>query len=341
MITIPHIGDALGTFFVSLFSLYIRPGTWDPNLSPVCAHHFADPTTTNPATHQNHELGVMPAPISEKRTSAVTLLKGTQDCIFDDSTPRYEPHLPFPPNPPSYDSDSDANHTHSFATTLRLRASIATTSEDRLREIMVKLVERNPGFQHAVAKELLPSATSNPPSPRRKRRRSRRSSDTAVPSHKCTNCGQRVKDDKSHVPTRHGGLDSECTYHPGKHCPCPRDACQSQNTPTDATWQVMCRTRSTNSCHGRPRGAASRWCARSRCGAAAMKTPGARDVSPRPRMCSPRIIARWSRIRRSPEYVRFRPIVFLDLADCWFQDVRHPSAGEILISITMGASMGC
>lgn len=271
----------------------------------------------------------MPAPILEKRTSAVTLLKGTQDCIFDDSTPRYEPHLPFPPNPPSYDSDSDANHTHSFATTLRLRASIATTSEDRLREIMVKLVERNPGFQNAVAKELLSSTTSNRPSPPRKRRRSRRSSDTPVPSHKCTNCGQRVKDDKTHVPTRHGGLDSQCTYHPGKHRP-SRDACQSQNTSTNPPWQVMCRTRSTNSYRGRPRGAASRWCARSRCGAAAMRTPGARDAWVRLRMCLPRIIVRWSRTRRSPEHVRFRPIVFLDLADCWFQDVRHPCVGVIL-----------
>jgi hypothetical protein len=188
--------------------------------------------------------------ISEKHTSAVTLWKAAPNNAFDESIPRYEPHLPFPPNPPSYDSDSDTNHTHSFATTLRLRASIATTSECRLREIMIKLVDRNPGFQHAVAKELLSPPTSTPPSPRRRRRRSRRSSDTAVPQRKCANCGQRIKDDKGHVPMRHG----ECNYHPGNSH--PQDVCH--NTLIHTIWQAMCRTKSTNFCRGRPRGAASR-----------------------------------------------------------------------------------
>lgn len=167
-----------------------------------------------------------PTPISEKRTSAVTFLKSHLS-LFDDSqaTPRYEPFPPYV-QPPSYsydsDDDSDATHAHtpSFATTLRLRASIATTPEDRLREIMLRLVERNPGFQHAVSKAL---ATSNLPSPnsspRRKRRRSRRSSDTttstaaATPTPKCINCGNGQRPRTRHS---HSLSESECTYHPGK-----------------------------------------------------------------------------------------------------------------------------
>ncbi|GLB44897.1 hypothetical protein LshimejAT787_1802340 [Lyophyllum shimeji] len=124
-----------------------------------------------------------------------------------------------PSSLPSQYSDSDSDNTNtpipSYTTTLRLRASIATVPETRLREIMVRLVDRSPGFQHAVAKELLAvSNTLTPdnapplplPSPRRKRRRSSRRSLEAPSHRRCVNCGQQFSLDR----------DAVCVYHPGR-----------------------------------------------------------------------------------------------------------------------------
>ncbi|KAG5653644.1 hypothetical protein H0H81_011746 [Sphagnurus paluster] len=111
------------------------------------------------------------------------------------------------------DSDSEDTPTPSYTTTLRLRATIATVPDEQLREIMVRLLDRNPGFQHAVAKELLAGANplnmTPPPSPRRKRRRSgRRSLDVPSASERpCLNCG-------THRLGKMG--EGTCVYHPGR-----------------------------------------------------------------------------------------------------------------------------
>ncbi|KAG6864767.1 hypothetical protein C0991_007261 [Blastosporella zonata] len=112
----------------------------------------------------------------------------------------------------SSDDDSDDAPTPSYPTVCRLRASIASASETRLREIMVRLVDRSPGFQYAVAKELLASNQSATEysvlSPRRKRRRSagRRGFDAQSSDRPCPKCGQHFNDDAI----------SPCQYHPGK-----------------------------------------------------------------------------------------------------------------------------
>ncbi|KAG5644657.1 hypothetical protein DXG03_008039 [Asterophora parasitica] len=113
----------------------------------------------------------------------------------------------------SDDSDDAPTLTPSYTTTVRLRATIAAVPETRLREIMVRLVDRSPGFQHAVAKELLAVGTafdSASASPRRKRRRSgRRSLDTPILERPCVNCGKHVKVDGA-------GEKEICVHHPGR-----------------------------------------------------------------------------------------------------------------------------
>ncbi|KAF5379783.1 hypothetical protein D9615_005702 [Tricholomella constricta] len=108
------------------------------------------------------------------------------------------------------DSDSDSPHTPSYTTTVRLRATIATVPETRLREIMVRLVDRSPGFQHAVAKELLVPDTA-PPSPRRKHRRTGRRSLDMPAERPCANCGKQIR-----VEEVEGQDDAVCVHHPGR-----------------------------------------------------------------------------------------------------------------------------
>lgn len=111
----------------------------------------------------------------------------------------------------SSNSETDSNIAHSLSDNHHLHASIASIPEDRLREIMVKMVNKSPGFKHAFAKELLspyiPSA-----SPRRKPRKSKRpgSSDTITPERKCGKCGKYIKHGNGHT-LPHG----KCAFHPG------------------------------------------------------------------------------------------------------------------------------
>ncbi|KAF8071643.1 hypothetical protein FPV67DRAFT_1778836 [Lyophyllum atratum] len=133
-------------------------------------------------------------------------------------TPRHDAHTsPYPDSDSENTIDNRNTLPPSYTTTIRLRASIATVPESRLREIMVRLVDRSLGFQHAVAKELLASGSPTdhaPPSPRRKRRKSsRRSHDERERSrHRpcvCVNCGKQIRTDG-------GDQDAVCVYHPGR-----------------------------------------------------------------------------------------------------------------------------
>ncbi|KAG6817277.1 hypothetical protein H0H87_010939 [Tephrocybe sp. NHM501043] len=106
-------------------------------------------------------------------------------------------------------AEGDDSITPSYSNTLRLRASIASVPETKLREIMVRLVDRSPGFQYAVAKELLAASSSSEvdsSSLRRKRPRSgRRSLDAQLSERPCANCGQHYHDD---------AISNSCHYHP-------------------------------------------------------------------------------------------------------------------------------
>ncbi|KAG6829993.1 hypothetical protein H0H92_002683 [Tricholoma furcatifolium] len=106
-------------------------------------------------------------------------------------------------------SDDESSHSSLF-TPLSLRASIASVSATKLREILVRLVDRSPGLQYAVAKELASPTTessSSSRSPRRKRRRpGRRSLDVQAAKCSCENCGRYVND---------GDISETCCYHPG------------------------------------------------------------------------------------------------------------------------------
>jgi len=140
--------------------------------------------------------------------------KGPDYYLSEDST-SYGSHSPYPPSVSSSDSETDSKLNPSFSTSHHLHASIASAPDYRLREIMAKLVDRSPGFQHAVAKELL---SPDPPSAsplRRKPRRSLRpgSSDTIIPERKCTRCGKYVKYGKDHSYFR----PERCAFHPGKN----------------------------------------------------------------------------------------------------------------------------
>ncbi|KAG6895969.1 hypothetical protein C0992_011223, partial [Termitomyces sp. T32_za158] len=107
------------------------------------------------------------------------------------STPYQESHDDMPP---------PSSSTH-------VRASIASTPQAKLREVLLRLVDRNPEFQLAVARELLASAPERfPTSPRRKRRRSgRRSLHVRTTEHPCVKCGKPISDD---------AVAEACHYHP-------------------------------------------------------------------------------------------------------------------------------
>ncbi|RDB26007.1 hypothetical protein Hypma_006397 [Hypsizygus marmoreus] len=150
------------------------------------------------------------------------------------------------------DTDSTFTPTFSFTTTRRLRASIATIPPHRLRELLVRLVDRDPGFQHAVAKELLrgpmPTHLRNTPdadvdSPHlppdrmiRKCRGSRRSLDSSTASamskplpqtrarsashlHKCGKGSTASESKVSPIRTYHPGRLEEETYEFPTHTP--------------------------------------------------------------------------------------------------------------------------
>jgi len=135
-------------------------------------------------------------------------------------------HVSRPPRPSTPDSDTETAPSPSFTSNVHLRASIATVSEERLREIMVKLTECSSSFRHAVAKELLSSdapasaSTASAPMspPRRKHRPSRRVSEAATtssPFQKCANCGERFKH-RERDGTSIRDRDPECTFHSGR-----------------------------------------------------------------------------------------------------------------------------
>jgi hypothetical protein len=148
---------------------------------------------------------------SYKPTSRAPL-KNSDYYLSEEST-TYGSHSPYPPSVTSSDSETDSNITHTLSEVHHLHASIATISERRLREIMVRLVNRNPGFKHAVAKELSPYTPSASPI-RRKPRKSGRpgSSDTMIPERKCAKCGKYVRYAKGRTYLPH----EKCAFHPGK-----------------------------------------------------------------------------------------------------------------------------
>lgn len=111
------------------------------------------------------------------------------------------------PSPPHQNIDDDIT-TPLYS--IHLRASIASTPQAKLREVLIRLVDHNPDFRLAVARELLASAPERPStSPRRKRRRSgKRSLDVRPMEHPCAQCGKAISDD--------AGAET-CHYHPGKY----------------------------------------------------------------------------------------------------------------------------
>ncbi|KAG6860745.1 hypothetical protein C0995_008010 [Termitomyces sp. Mi166 len=131
------------------------------------------------------------------------------------STMLHHSHIPNQngiPYESSSDDDMDDVLTPSYSTLLRLRASIASTPEAKLREVLIRLVDRNPGFQLAIAQELFTSASlalkRTSALPCRKRRRSgRRSLDVRPIERACEKCGKHISDD---------AIAELCRYHPGK-----------------------------------------------------------------------------------------------------------------------------
>ena len=151
----------------------------------------------------------MPVMASHERTSRVAL-KSPDYHLSEEST-RYTSPSPYPPSLSSSDSETDSNVTHSLSENHRLRTSIATIPEQRLREIMVKLVNRSAGFKHAVTRELLLHTTSI--SLRRKPRKFGHPGGL-IPENKCVRCGACVKygdvKGQAYLP------EDRCTFHPGE-----------------------------------------------------------------------------------------------------------------------------
>lgn len=144
-------------------------------------------------------------------TSHERMPEKSHDYYLSEDSTSYEPYTT---SAPSSESETDSHSTILFSKSRHLRASIATVPECRLREIMVKLVDRCPEFHHAVAKELLSYHTPSSSSPlRQKPRRPGRpgSSDTIVLNRRCNKCGNYVKHGKGHGYSRH----EKCTFHPG------------------------------------------------------------------------------------------------------------------------------
>jgi hypothetical protein len=143
-------------------------------------------------------------------TSHERMPEKSHDYYLSEDSTSYEPYTT---SAPSSESETDSHSTILFSKSRHLRASIATVPECRLREIMVKLVDRCPEFHHAVAKELLSYHTPSSSPLRQKLRRPGRpgSSDTIVLNRRCNKCGNYVKHGKGHGYLRH----EKCTFHPG------------------------------------------------------------------------------------------------------------------------------
>ena len=140
----------------------------------------------------------MPAMTSDEHPPGRTTRSGPDYYSSEDSA-NHEPHSPCPPSTSSSDAESDPRVTCSLPRNYGLHTSITTIPENRLREIVIKLVDQNPGFQHAVAKEIR-SPSACPGSLRRRRLRTSkrpRISDTVIPEKKCANCAKPPKCSKT------------------------------------------------------------------------------------------------------------------------------------------------
>ena len=177
------------------------------------------------------------------------LLRSNDWCHSPSPPPSCSPS-PYPPSTPSLSScssdddgsDSESQSTPTAANTTikspsmrtRLRTTLASLPECQLRELIAKLVDHSPGFQHALARELLhsqlptpalspdtprpaetrsmPAPQKHPQQPPRKRRRLRRATITGGTA---TDMGHRTaayRPRSSSYSPRH----RVSYYHPGR-----------------------------------------------------------------------------------------------------------------------------
>lgn len=172
------------------------------------------PATPLYLASQCHPLSRMPAMALDRCQPRATPLKGS-DCYPSEDSTTHESRSPYPPSTSPSDSESASDGPYSFPKNYRLHTSISTVPAMRLREIVIKLVDLSPGFQHAVAKELLSAPNSSQPGSPMRRRRSRKtkrpdSSDTIVPDGKRNKCGKHVR------CKTHQSCGETRAFHPGK-----------------------------------------------------------------------------------------------------------------------------
>ncbi|RXW25553.1 hypothetical protein EST38_g372 [Candolleomyces aberdarensis] len=135
---------------------------------------------------------------------------------------------PYPPSTPSLDSDSDEDSTTGapHLANAVLRSSIAGLPEYRLRDIVLRLADKNPMFRRAIQREVAflcdqeldtPPATPTAPRHSRKSKRTSRSSKSsrARRTKASSSHGIRAEDPPPPTLSLNTTQTNDCVCHPG------------------------------------------------------------------------------------------------------------------------------